>query len=422
MQTLPFQDFLVLQSAEGGKKIDLAESKGWYNYKLDYSTALFSKKPLIVWFDNNKRSVVSGYAVSDGKLYKAHIHSNLMNKALQNDLVGMFCGVMYINGKLYFENDIFGQIPMFYFSNYNFTIVSNRLHLLSIFLKDAGIKKKVNVDVLLRGIYFWGYFFNSYATSNEMILDGCYQVEVNQRIRVSNGKIQIEKKGFFDKANVAEASYEKSLEEGANELSGYFRAVVSNPDINRTVLDVSGGKDSRVVLAAALANRDYLDKVETITYRTHHPLDYEIGLAIVEYFGLNSTVEQSFLPKIPISLSDALAIRRSFFIGTYNLLAASSLSSYGLNICDSRLTGLTANVLRSGGTETIQHYIPELSSLGLDSFYKKLFDMFGFHKYYEKNVGNRVFEYMIGTFDRLPGSCVAEKLEYLHFSSYAVSG
>ncbi len=412
----PFVDFLVVQTKETPIYQDeKLFHLGLNTYQLDDFSVVLTYKD---WLKPNFQehcTLFSGHGIFNGHLLMGQ-EQKLTNleQAMLGDTVGIYTAFSYDQGQFKFENDLFGQGILFYYSNSHFSIVSNRVHFIVNVLHHLDIKININVDVLLRGIYFRTHIFTSYASCPAMIADGIHQVEINKLLRMTRGSLFFQDKAFFfENHPISESKYNEHLNEGVEEFKSYFHAVLSKERFTRAVVDISGGRDSRLVAAGIMNCPQYINKIQAISIATEQESDLYIGNAITDYLDLEKTHPCTFMPRLPLSLDHQMAIWQSYFMGTYYLLNGDSDAAFGLNKTDCRFTGHTSLVLRSGFTELMSLSLP-LAEMSLEDFYRGLIEKFSYSKNFDMDIQQRVHQYLRKTFTELPGFTPASKLGSLY--------
>lgn len=416
----PFFDFAVIEST--GANLHNAEEKlskdlGAVVTRMHKNSIILSYENAVPRVTDNLVTLMSGYASINGTL---HYDNPPISDDLASDLstaTGKFSLALFHPAKGYrFATDLFGQGSLFYYQDTDLYIVSNRVHLIIECLRRIGKRIEIDYDKLLFQSYFDIYIFNAYCSSKSLFIKGVNQLGVDEELTAADGKLTINKKGFYKTTvDVSKEDYEHYLTQGAAELVSFFSSVRRSGLFDQYLIDISGGKDSRVILAAMIASGIDPKQVLSQTYATHSVLDDKIGIALTEYFGFTPThTSQTYSPRIPVALTDHLEAFASFFMGTYYLFNAGGLSSFGRPSRIARFAGTSSNVLRSGSSGTLQNRFPHLVNENSTAFFSKLMSHFGSEKLFPKAAVSRVGRILQNEIESLSGTTVPDKLEAIH--------
>lgn len=415
----PFFDFLAIQfSAEVSVKD--AASINNRNSNCDW---LDSRSVVLTYHDNRVSrgegvdTLLSGYAYDK----EAFFYDNPKNMSVTDsencfNMTGKFTFLSFRNGTFKFCADTFGQGVLFYYVDDVVSIVSNRVHFIVEILKTLKRKIELDLDTIIHQNFYDVYIFNAYCSTKDLFIKNLKQLGVDEELEVSNGSINVLPKAFYKtEYSISESGYQAYLDDGAAELKSFFNGMKKQKNFSTYLLDISGGKDSRVIVAGMLAAEIDPKTILGQTYATASELDDKIGIAITEHFGIRPTSSMRvFSPRIPVGIEDYVDCYVSFFAGTYYLLNAGGLSSYGQVSNVARFAGTSSNVLRAGSSGTLKAIFEDLVTSDVDGFFDRFTEKFGSSKLFSQEVTQRARLTLRKVISNLPGTTVPEKLEAIH--------
>lgn len=236
------------------------------------------------------------------------------------DEVGYFSAIHLTKNQVVVTNDYFGTYPLYSYESVSLCIVSNSFHLIVLLLKLSGIRLQLDVNHIIP--YFArgeGQLFEQLASHQTFIR------EIRKMPICSKGFITIDGYQQVDK-NIAivmkssmsyeEDVYKKLLKEYADEIVENIKIARNDARFSDVIIDVSGGKDSRVILGAALnalGNSDDRVKINSVDVTSKKddknsfiPLNH---LHSFQYDNVGDTLQI-------VDMRKRLLERRSVYLGT----------------------------------------------------------------------------------------------------------
>lgn len=253
--------------------------------------------------DHDKKAVALG--AKGFKEYCAPSEGDTMTSS-PLDAEGSFVLAAWDENKLLIQNDLFNLFPILYFSTPDLIVASDSLFVLSTIRKALGLPCTLNKNVVYSRA--WTHGLACAVMSHETMVKGINLLTPGSYLRV-NAKsfnhhrnnmlkyspvdlVQRNVKSLFTHDN---QSYVEALIEGVRQLHGPISAIMELDEV-RVKFGLSGGLDSRLLLALLLKNPQWMDKVD-ITSSTHssRSRDYEIVNELASKFNFQfNTKEQSF--------------------------------------------------------------------------------------------------------------------------------
>jgi hypothetical protein len=161
------------------------------------------------------------------------------------------------------------------------------MHLISIAMLQFNIPRQPNLETIYASLASSHQIF-AHPHAHDSILTGL-RICPADSVLVVTGKTTLsllQKPEHSALGNrVSQSQYWALVSEGGEEIKRNVSAVLNSTAFSRKVLDVSGGRDSRLVLGAAVATRT-ISKCAARTVRGPSQGDLEIGVGISRLFGV----------------------------------------------------------------------------------------------------------------------------------------
>ena len=239
------------------------------------------------------------------------------------DLEGAFVLATWDEERLMIQNDLFSLFPVLFFSTADVVVASDSLFVLTRMRKALGLPCTLNKRVVYSRA--WTQGIACACMSNDTIVKGIKLLSPGKFVesslrRLSKSKIRIGsapmakmvhrdvKRLFLDDLQ----SYPTALVNSISQLCASMTALVQMEDISLR-FGLSGGLDSRVLLALLLKNKQCLDRVN-ITTSTHQSRagDYEVVAALAARFGFEFNQPNALLERQREGVAQPEMISNSF--------------------------------------------------------------------------------------------------------------
>lgn len=364
----------------------LAEEKESDLLKLEYSC-----KNACYYFANkgkldkgNDGGVFKGYAIDhirEHVIFSGTPHAPNVNWALP----GCYIRLQKEADDVIVGNDLFAQLPMLYFMTNGIIAISDSVFILTRLRRFFGLTNSVNFDAALSRVWIHG--MGSQLLGISTLIDGISFCPPGTKIRIrfmgDNLSAQIEKilvpDLFFNHMN----DYRETLLEGARRIASLVATMPRIPESHTTV-DVSGGTDSRLMLAAALMQPD--PKIFTFLTSKTQLKDYAVAQQLAKRFkftyGSMKAAKKVFSGQLPnwflssAGIYDPLQAPSSAPLETTISIGGQGAEVYKGNFLWRSLSAMTPD--KVGHAAEIQRYV-ENSALALAP--RKHFLVKRFNKY-----------------------------------------
>ncbi len=358
-----------------------------------------------VWDSRLGDRFLSGLGVLDSSF---NLGPKRMSSIPSNYGAGNYTFVDLSSHSALVQPDPFGM-SMVYASD---TFISNRLHLLALVIKQ------INIPVSFSSTYNNGgfsYCLNTFDTP----IDGVRILPAGATAKISNGKVHIDQtylKSEFQERSPTE--YWQLINKGAQEVIDNVTAIL---DSGLPVFsDLTGGRDSRVVFGALVASGRVKDVIFNTISNPSTPglvADLNIASGLVNKYG-GSYQERP----VPVGYSvytpeQNLERIRSQVFGTHHWITSGDIKPL---FSVSKIPSIR---MLGGGGELYREYwkpmlfqIADSLKVSSDDYLSELL-----YKFKDKRFGNEFLpnyiNYLLETFQRLPGKKVGHKLDahYLNF-------
>lgn len=260
-------------------------------------------------------------------------------------------------GRVVVKTDLFGYGHSFTSQHDELAIVSNRLHLHKIVMAAFSQELRPNPAAVIASFFSDHGLFTQQSALKETLIDGVCLVPMSSDVVMTDASIQWTAKEHFAQAMSPEkGSYEQLIDAGTQKLIANSRVVVNSDLFDTAVLDLSGGKDSRLVFGAVTRVPGWQEKTRVNTSRVPNSDDVEIAAGIVQAYSA-SYFTGDMVEQHPLTLQDNLRFWRSYFFGEYHRMAAGAWSNEGKNTASISIGGANGEIFRSFWAPVLERYI-----------------------------------------------------------------
>jgi len=203
------------------------------------------------------------------------------------DLEGTFVLAAWDEERLLLQNDLFSLFPVCWFSTNEVVVASDSLYLLSRMRRALGLPCKLNKRVMYSRA--WTHGLACAVMSNETIVKGIQILSPGKHIEVNFNRpkpmaklVHIPIKQIFLQEF---SSYSSALVDSTRKFHSSIMSLLHFEDVHIN-FGLSGGLDSRIILAILLKNPELMNKV-SITTNTHASRrgDFEVVSELAEKYG-----------------------------------------------------------------------------------------------------------------------------------------
>lgn len=416
----PFNDFILCSYKNGDKNnrdFDLAKSKlgqtgikNTKHYQMGETNCILATT--YASDDSREDSFISGVAQYNGKFIFGQDDLQDCNNEELRHSTGIFTSINIERNRVVVSQDVFGCGISFYAILDDCFVISNRYHLLLLFLSWIGFKGKLDTTKVIASLYSNTTFLGQ-NISEEMDIKGTFQLSFDKEVIIDEDGWKVVSKREI--SNGFDGLCEKDLiDHSRQELINNVRAVLDSGKFNKYVIDLSGGFDSRVVLAAALNIPGAEDIFEIYTKDVPGSSDLNIAAGIKDYYGLKYYQDPG-RAQLPLTIEENLHIWRSYFMGTYYRMGFSAWSPQGTNTSQVRMSGGCGELYRTFWHKIYSAKVKDAKSLPDMAFLL----VNSFHRFgkQDEEVKNRLIELIIDSLNKVPGESPVHKLDnhYLYF-------
>lgn len=340
----PFVDFVVIQSKTPIDRIELQELEfsylNTYGDRINY--CISGKSPVE---KHGKSWVCSGILSSENDLLYGDDMLDAINSLEGSKTTGTYSIAEIDRNRIYISNDYFAFNRIFYYSDCDITVCSNRYHLLLMVLRELRISLKLDENKALMTLSSVRLPYLTQNMCSRMDMDGVRQCPNSYDIVLDkNGlsfNINAYGKVLREDTIIDEGNYRKELERGCKEIINNVNTIIKNGQDKNFVVDLSGGMDSRIVYAAALQSEYNRGQIFIHSHDVRGSKDLDIAVMINGLYNLSWDTLQEERRKFENQYNDMM--QRSFYMGTYyshNLIGASTT-----NDATVRLVGACGEIL-----------------------------------------------------------------------------
>ena len=259
--------------------------------------------------------VFSGYLQHNGALHFGNTEIEKSGISSEELLLadGYFTYAQFCQNATVVSQDSFGRDIIFHYITDECVVASNRCHLLLLFLSSLGIKPAINYDTVLSIMCSDTQFYQQ-QISRHMLFKGIQQMPMTEYIEITEAGWTIKNKKLLERIFYPAESPEYLFEKGLHEICTNTDAIFSRQFSDGIKVDVTGGYDSRITVAALMKLGHSNFECRT-TANVNSNGDVLIGSLMAQKFGLNQG-DNLFYPRMVWdSYENALDFQRSTLMG-----------------------------------------------------------------------------------------------------------
>jgi hypothetical protein len=241
------------------------------------------------WFqDHQSQSIVLGQ-----KGYIEWLNNN--QKLSEDEYEGSYISAIYGNGKMIIRNDLFSYLPVIYFINEDLFVCSDSMYIISEIRKALNLECELNKKVVHSRA--WTHGLACAVMSNETQIQDVYLLSTGKHIEIVINKKRFNSKYVLSSKNIVKHSnLKQKFDVQFDSYKGAIRSATQNmarSTMSLLHLDdvlikfgLSGGLDSRIILAAVLQKPELLENL-AITTNEHSSRkgDFDIVEKLALQFG-----------------------------------------------------------------------------------------------------------------------------------------
>jgi len=299
---------------------------------------------------------VSGLGMLDDGLFMARAPARPEQLEALSPDQGQYSRFVIRDGEATVQTDIFGFGTMFEYAQDGVAIVSNRAHMVSILLAALGRPPKPDWVYVAASLFSEHGFFAQQNALSRTPVEGLRPSEATDVLRVRGGRL-VRRDNPGAGLLTSGDSYETSLELGVEQIVSAARAAVTCESVEQPVVDLTAGKDSRLVLGALLGSSGWKNRVSFNTLGTESSPDVRIASTLVDLVGgrFYTGHDESVLQ--PVTLEWNTDFWLSYYAGEYHRFGAASHSPLGANSTELGVGGACGELFRGFWTEVVQDQI-----------------------------------------------------------------
>ena len=239
------------------------------------------------WFqDHDSQSIVLGQqGYNEWKVSNPESNIEYEGAYVQSQFKGL---------TLTIRNDLFSYLPVFHFSNRDLFICSDSLYIISEVRKALGLPCKLNQKVMHSRAWTHGLacavMSNDTQIEEVKLLSPGKHIEISMKKKMFSSEYFLETKNIVKSTNLKELfavdfdNYKQAIRDAATKMAQSTMSLLHLDDV-MIKFGLSGGLDSRIILAAVLQKPELLENI-AITTNTHHSRngDFEVVERLAKEF------------------------------------------------------------------------------------------------------------------------------------------
>jgi hypothetical protein len=241
------------------------------------------------WFqDHHSQSIVLG---QNG--FSEWLKGN--QEKMKNEYEGSYISAIYNNEKMIIRNDLFSYLPVIYFMNENLFVCSDSMYIISEIRKMLNLECKLNKKVVHSRA--WTHGLACAPMSNESQIQDVYLLSTGKSIEIGINKKRFHSKHILSSKNIVKHSnlkqkfdvqfdnYKDAIRSATQKMAHSTMSLLHLDDV-LIKFGLSGGLDSRIILAAILQKPELLGNIAITT--NEHPSrkgDFDVVEKLANQFG-----------------------------------------------------------------------------------------------------------------------------------------
>lgn len=412
----PHQDFCMFQ---GFDSKNLAINTFMDRYKLCSHEFKFEGETICrllsthsIKKENGKEYAFSGIARTEKQLVVGDKDIERFNISVEElfDQVGDFWLISQNGKRVELHHDWLGVSKIYYYQNGTNFIASNRYHLLLLALKTVGVYPKLRIERAIADLSSVSAFARL-NYSRKMVMEDTYAMTSDKDMILSKDGVCFKDNDFhktvYEPKEYNEEEYWSLLKKGADEMLDNMRIALEYEDMDYFKVDLSGGIDSRMVLALITNFPQYHDKIQIGTLDLKaYPKDLPIALELNSMFNY---------PYNSIPTSKKLLCKRDAYerIISAFLCANQQTMPFEIDVFDDARTmtlpGYMGELIFRPYIYTYLHFSSDEDDLNLKDFID------GREYYHIEGISKGGMEYyrklLVEELENLPGKLPVERLQ-----------
>jgi hypothetical protein len=242
--------------------------------------------------------------------------------------------------------DLFGHGLIFTSEHDGFAVASNRSHLHLIVLQALGQTLTLNQSAASLLLVGTSVMLSQQSSISETLTKGVRLVRPDESVMLFNGSVIMQaNRAFLRLFSRDRGAYDGLLRDGLEELIQSCGAVIDDERFSKIVVDLSGGKDSRMVFGGMLHHPQWHERCRLYTNANPKSDDLPIACGISGLFGAEFD-DGAPVASNPLSADDNITFWRSYFHGQYHRMAVGAWTHHGKNLGTINLSGGNGELLR----------------------------------------------------------------------------
>lgn len=326
-----------------------------------------------------------------------------------SDICGQFSMFRIDSSRSMVTTDMFGMGQTYSSEHNGVALVSNRLHMHKLVLEVLGLPSHLD-EVAAASLLFSDFSFFAQQTSlTQTLISGVGLIPVTHDAVLNSGTLQLlEKPAYTNRTRHGIRDYPDLINSGASDLIQNAAIALDSRLFSELIVDLSGGKDSRLVFASISQVPGWREKVRLNSKDVPGSDDLQIAAGIANQYQAQFHTSKD-AGTTPLSVNENLEFWRSYFLGQYNRLGIAAWSNLGGNFSSMTLSGGLGELYRSFWVPQLPRHIADKK--GATDFAASLVRTATSEEFASMEVLDGVIEALAAEIESLPGSSLAEKVD-----------
>lgn len=218
-----------------------------------------------------------------------------------SEKLGGYSYCLLENKKITVATDYFGLDSLFYYTDGNVFLFSNRYQLLLRILSECKLKLTVNEEYISNSLFVLNHVYNDYLMDDNCLFNEIKVLPFAKKAYIKADGVVFENTEVYDVLNAEKEltveEYNALVYQARDEIIHNIKVVLDSKHFDHFSMDLTGGLDSRLSFAAATNIEGANKKIYVHNSNKRDNIEFYIAGSLADSFGFNYDIERFGFPK-----------------------------------------------------------------------------------------------------------------------------
>lgn len=242
--------------------------------------------------------------------------AEIRTDGLPQEIIGSCVVIERSSRTVDMRTDFLGLVPLFHAHFGDTALCSNRIHLIALAARASGHKLDLDYRYVASGIFVDSIWCTQVGT-RFLPIEGVRMVRPGETVRFKARGMRVLPAPPIERRILEPDEYRQLIRNGAEEVAANISAAIDAASPAPLRADLTGGRDSRMILAGIVA----LGRMKEVRFGTTDvgdAADVDVASGLADYFAGSFSTEPARYATEPIPPDDVLHLHRSLFFGLYH--------------------------------------------------------------------------------------------------------